>query len=117
MVVSGGAKGVDSWAVEAAHKTGLATEVIEADWETHGRSAGPIRNQEIVRRSDEVAAFWDGNSRGTLNTIALAVHKNIPVHVYGVDGEALDVAQVMKTATEKGVVRSIERAWSKNKKG
>ncbi len=116
-VVSGGAKGADSWGVEAARLAGLAALVIEADWDKHGRSAGPIRNLEIVQRYDEVAAFWDGSSRGTLNTVALAVRENIPVHVFGPDGEPLDVVKVMEAATEKGIIRSIERALSKVVKG
>lgn len=113
-VVSGGAKGVDSWAVEAAHQAGLETLVLEADWKTHGRSAGPIRNLEIVRQTDEVAAFWDGASRGTLNTVALAIRLAVPVSVYGGDGIPLELSVVMGTATSVGVVASIDKAFAKN---
>jgi len=113
IVISGGAKGVDSWAAKAAREAGLETLVLEADWERHGRSAGPIRNHEIVKRSDEVAAFWDGSSRGTLNTVALAVRESIPVRVYGAKGEALDLAEVMAVATAKGIVATLERALSR----
>jgi len=112
-VVSGGAKGVDSWAVEAAHAAGLEVIVMEADWERHGRSAGPIRNHEIVRLSDMIVAFWDGKSRGTLNTVALAVGANVPVQVHGASGESLDLNEVMDVAIARGVVASIERALSK----
>lgn len=71
-VVSGGARGADALAVRFARKFGLPLEIVNADWETHGRKAGPLRNTEIVRRSDAVAAFWDGRSRGTRDSIAKA---------------------------------------------
>ncbi|MBR3881071.1 MAG: DUF2493 domain-containing protein [Mailhella sp.] len=71
-VISGGARGADALAVRFARKFGLPLEIVNADWETHGRKAGPLRNTEIVRRADAVAAFWDGHSRGTRDSIAKA---------------------------------------------
>lgn len=71
-VLSGGARGVDMLAVNAAKARGLAVEVIPADWDTLGRAAGPARNTLIVERADYVVAFWDGQSRGTADTIAKA---------------------------------------------
>jgi len=72
VIVSGGARGVDRIAAESARTRGL--EVVEhfADWDTHGRSAGFIRNGDIVKDSDQVVAFWDGESRGTRDTITKA---------------------------------------------
>ena len=69
-IVSGGAKGPDSWAVEAAG--GRAVTVYPAEWEKWGRSAGFRRNQLIVDHCDELFAFWDGLSRGTLDSIQRA---------------------------------------------
>ena len=71
-VVSGGAAGVDRRAVSRAQVRGLQTEVILPQWDKFGRIAGPIRNKEIVSKSDIVIAFWDGRSRGTLHTIKRA---------------------------------------------
>jgi hypothetical protein len=43
------------------------------DWEKHGKAAGPIRNTEMVNYALEqgayMVAFWDGESRGTADTI------------------------------------------------
>ena len=72
VIVSGGAKGVDSWAAEAARKAGLTVEVYPADWETYGKGAGFIRNSTIVEKSDKVTAFWDQHSKGTADTIKKA---------------------------------------------
>ena len=71
-VVSGGARGVDGIAEEAARVRGLPVVVIPALWEEHGRRAGVLRNQDIVDLADVVYAFWDGRSRGTADTIRRA---------------------------------------------
>jgi pimeloyl-ACP methyl ester carboxylesterase len=72
VIVSGGASGVDSVAVAEARRLGMPYEVYLPDWQKHGRSAGAIRNRQIVEAADEVAAFWDGTSRGTAITIEMA---------------------------------------------
>lgn len=68
-LVSGGARGVDSWAEAAARARGLAVEVIEPDWNQHGKAAGPLRNGQIVASAEVVYAIWNGESRGTLDSI------------------------------------------------
>ena len=72
LVISGGARGADSLAARFAYRYRLPFKVIQADWETYGRKAGPMRNTEIVRQADALAAFWDGRSAGTRDTIAKA---------------------------------------------
>jgi len=71
-IVSGGARGVDSWAADTADYYHLRLKVFHADWDTHGKRAGFLRNQDIVNYADEVVAFWDGNSKGTEHTVRLA---------------------------------------------
>ena len=71
-VISGGARGADSLAARFACQHGLRLITIRADWETHGRKAGPIRNSEIVAQADVLVAFWDGASAGTRDSIAKA---------------------------------------------
>jgi hypothetical protein len=87
IVVSGGARGVDSFAEEAARRRGLEVRVFRADWDRLGAKAGPIRNSELVANADRVVAFWDGKSRGTLDTVSKALAAGLPVEVYDVDGE------------------------------
>jgi hypothetical protein len=82
VVVSGGAKGVDSMAERVAERCGLDVHTIPADWLKHGRAAGPICNSEIVAACDRVVAFWDGESRGTADTIRKAKRAGKPVAVY-----------------------------------
>ena len=71
-VISGGARGADALAARFAYCHSLPLITIRADWETHGRKAGPIRNSEIVAQADVLVAFWDGASAGTRDSIAKA---------------------------------------------
>jgi len=80
-VISGGARGVDHVAETAARVRGLEMLVFVPDWHRHGRSAGIIRNRMIVEACDVVAAFWDGESRGTKSTIDIAKSLDKPVRV------------------------------------
>jgi len=72
IVCSGDVKGVDTLAIDMAKKRGLRTIILPAQWDLHGRSAGAIRNHELVTMADYVIAFWDGESRGTEHRIRLA---------------------------------------------
>jgi hypothetical protein len=82
VVVSGGARGVDSYAEEAADFYGMAKKIWLPDWELRGRSAGFLRNKEIVLDSDITVAFWDGISKGTSNTIGQSRTRRHPVLIY-----------------------------------
>lgn len=72
IIVSGGARGVDSYAEQAARGCGLPLTLFLADWATHGKAAGFIRNKLVVDEADRVVAFWDGESRGTANALKQA---------------------------------------------
>lgn len=72
VVISGGAKGVDTLAEQFAKEFHLKNEIHKADWERYGRSAGPRRNEEMVKISQGVIAFWDYQSKGTKTTIDFA---------------------------------------------
>lgn len=70
VLVSGGASGVDTWAVNAAKHYGLPKPIVHLpNWKEYGKSAGMIRNEWIVNDADYVVAFWNGTSKGTKNTI------------------------------------------------
>jgi len=82
MIVSGGARGVDRTAERAAKSRGLQTMVFLADWNTYGKRAGYIRNEQIIDNADEVVAFWDGKSPGTADTIRKARAARKPVRIF-----------------------------------
>ena len=74
-VVSGGAAGADSLGEKWALARGYEACIYRPDWAKHGRSAGFRRNADIVKDCDVVVAFWDGLSRGTLDTLRKAREK------------------------------------------
>lgn len=82
LVIHGGAYGADQIAGEVAHALGMPVEVMPAEWDKHGRSAGPRRNIAMLdRRPDVVLAFWDGESSGTLQCMEEAARRGIRVIV------------------------------------
>ncbi len=78
-IISGGAVGADQLAERWAKKQGIETRIFRPDWKKYGKSAGIIRNREIVAHADMVIAFWDGESKGTGYTIQFAQEKGIDV--------------------------------------
>lgn len=68
-IVSGGAKGIDCDAEVYAKANNIKFTVFKPDYERYKRGAPIVRNKQIVDYADEVLAFWNGDSRGTLNVI------------------------------------------------
>ena len=85
-IVSGGAKGADTAAKEAAKEFGFAYKEWPAEWRTYGKQAGFLRNAQIINDCDIVVAFWDGFSKGTKHSIDLARQWNKPVIIIGSEG-------------------------------
>lgn len=81
VIISGGAKGVDTTAIEAAAWYELDYEVFLPDWKKFGTSAGPRRNLQMVQAADRVVAFWDGESAGTRNAIKLTRQYEKPLEI------------------------------------
>lgn len=81
-VVSGGARGADSLGERWADENGIPKRIFPAQWDKYGKSAGFRRNKDIVANCDVVAAFWDGESRGTAHTISLARETGKTLHVF-----------------------------------
>lgn len=83
-IISGGASGADALAKKyAEHPLCFNTEYIEfpAEWNKYGKSAGFIRNQQIIDNCDMVLAFWNGESRGTADTIEKAKRAKKPTFI------------------------------------
>lgn len=73
MIISGGAKGIDTVAEEYAVSRNIPTTIIRPDYARYGKFAAPIkRNIRMVDMADSVLAIWDGKSSGTKRTIEYA---------------------------------------------
>jgi hypothetical protein len=79
VIVTGGATGLDTIAHNYAVEMGFETEVYPADWDTHGKAAGPIRNKVMASlpNVEMVVAFEGG--RGTANMVKISDKLEIPV--------------------------------------
>ena len=73
-IVSGGAKGIDACAEQYARKHQIPFTLFLPDYERYGRAAPIVRNKQIVAYADEVIAFWDGRSKGTLSVIQYCLY-------------------------------------------
>lgn len=80
-VVSGGARGPDQIGEWWARTVGVPVRRFPADWKTHGRAAGPIRNREMAAYADALIAVWDGESSGTADMIGEAEARGLKVFV------------------------------------
>lgn len=75
--------GADRMAADyAAGILGVTVEAHPADWATHGRAAGPLRNQAMVDLgADLCLAFPLGGSRGTRDCMRRSEAAGIPLLV------------------------------------
>lgn len=84
VIIEGECRGADRIAARVALRLGFTVDAYPADWDTHGRAAGPIRNSRMLNQSpDLVIAFHPDidKSSGTADTVRKARHRRIPVEV------------------------------------
>lgn len=84
VIVHGAAKGVDAAFGEAAQTAGVVVEPHPADWQQHGRAAGPIRNQEMVSAGADLCLAVHrslATSKGTKDCVTRALSAGIPTYL------------------------------------
>ncbi len=85
LLVQGGARGADHHALRWAQANGIKCITVHADWDQHGKAAGPIRNIEMLDGFPDarVIAFPLGKSIGTRHCMREAVKRGMKVINYG----------------------------------
>lgn len=86
-IVSGTARGVDRIGEQYAAARGFLCKQYPADWNTHGKKAGYLRNCQMAENADALVAFWDGNSPGTRHMIETAKAHGLAVRVIRIKTE------------------------------
>ena len=79
ILIHGAARGADTMAGEWARKNSISIEAYPAQWDVHGRSAGWLRNKQMLEegKPDLVVAFKGGY--GTSNMVRLAERAGVEV--------------------------------------
>ena len=80
-IVSGKATGADALGEQYAEENGIEVKEFPADWKTHGKRAGYLRNKEMSEYADCLVAFWNGKSKGARMMIELARKQGLKVKV------------------------------------
>ncbi len=76
--------GADKFVRDWCGENEVECQVFTADWDKHGRAAGPIRNKKMVAaKPDRVLAFFSGASRGTKDCVKQAIKDGINVIEFG----------------------------------
>jgi hypothetical protein len=86
-VVSGAARGVDKLGEQWATENNIPIKRMPANWNLYGKSAGPIRNNEMADYADALIAIWDGKSKGTKWMIDAANKRGLKIYVKIVNGD------------------------------
>lgn len=81
-VIHGAARGADGIAGEIAERRAMAVEAYPADWNQYGKSAGPIRNRQMMKEGKPtLVVFFHNNlkqSKGTKDMVEVATKAGIP---------------------------------------
>ena len=85
VIIHGAARGADTLGGKVADNLNIPTEVYPAQWNEYGRSAGPIRNMQMLTegRPDIVLAFHPNivSSKGTKHMVKISLKNNTVVRV------------------------------------
>lgn len=86
VILCGDCRGVDKQAASWARVHDVELVTFPADWRSHGRAAGPIRNQQVYDegKPDLVVAFPITGSRGTFDMIRRAERAGVAVRIVDV---------------------------------
>lgn len=80
-IISGNARGVDRLGEQFALKHGCKLISMPANWESEGKKAGYLRNEQMAKLATACIVFWDGKSKGTKHMIDLAKKYNLNLRI------------------------------------
>lgn len=104
-IIEGEAKGADTLGRIVAEELGITVEKYPADWLKYGRSAGPIRNRQMLveGKPNLVIAFHDDieHSKGTKNMLEQARKAGVPRRLIA-NGKEAEVPTTPQGAPDEG---------------
>lgn len=78
LLIQGGARGADRLCAEWAWDRKIPVGTYNADWNTYGKGAGPIRNQRMIDEGKPDAAVAFPGGRGTADMVRRLETAGIP---------------------------------------
>lgn len=78
-VVSGCASGADTLGEQWAARNRIPVKKFHAEWQTYGRSAGPLRNKQMAEYADALILFDFGIGRGSASMRAEAKKRDLVI--------------------------------------
>lgn len=72
LVIQGGASGADSLAYNWCMRNKVEGKTYQADWNAHGKAAGPIRNRQMIEENPEAIVVAFPGGKGTSSCIEIA---------------------------------------------
>lgn len=84
-LIEGDANGIDNSGKNWAINTNTDLTTIKADWNKHGRAAGPIRNREMAEMGGALILIWDGKSKGSASMLREAKRADLLIHEEVID--------------------------------
>ena len=89
-IVSGKAIGIDNLGEQLADKLELEKTIFEAQWDTYGNRAGPIRNADMADYTDiAIVIMKAGWSSGSRDMVKQMQKRKKPVLIFEVIGDKL----------------------------
>lgn len=84
VLIEGEAPGADTLGREWAEERHIPVLKFPADWNRHGKAAGPIRNQQMLDEGKPgfLVAFPTPASRGTWDMVRRCETAGIPTYIY-----------------------------------
>lgn len=80
-IISGGAFGADKLGERLAREHQFDLIQMIPDWDSLGRRAGIVRNEEMAKIATHCIVFWDGESKGTKHMISMCKKYNLVYEV------------------------------------
>lgn len=78
-IVSGCAKGIDTLGEIWALENSIPIKKFPADWDKHGKSAGPKRNQQMADYGDALLVIYIPGSVGSMDMLGRARVSNLQI--------------------------------------
>jgi hypothetical protein len=104
-------QGADALAESWAKRRGVPILLYPADW-SKGKGAGFARNQKIVKAADVVVCFWDGTSKGTVDSIERAWRLGIKVMVSTPQNPKMVLVKDFMELAQRACLHPGMRDWS-----